>query len=126
VQRGDSVSIPYARTYSAGSYYTTEFLIKNNGNRAVTNFSYIDIMVQYASPDDKPNRRSPGSGLDLNTWYVNTIYGDENWNTEVINPNQWDPGECIFGWFHGTTARPAIISVVTQNGATALKVPTNG
>ena len=124
LQIGDSVLIPYADTYWDGSYYTTEFLIKNNGNVAVTNFSKIDIMVQYAAPNDNPKRRSPGSGLDLNTWYIGTIYGNDNWNPEVINPNQWDPGECIFGWFHGTTTTPSNIQVVTQNGATAFAVPT--
>jgi len=100
-----------------------EFGIKNTGNTIIdyTQMNMIIITQDEQRPTIYIN--SIGDGLigssPVGTWWTDGIWrAGPPWQPEVINPNQWDPGEFLYVWMQ-MTPHPVGYYIFTPDGAKA-------
>jgi archaellin len=98
-----------------------EFSIKNTGNTIInyTQMNMIIITQDAQRPTIYINKIGDGriGSSPVGTWWTDGIFSDLSWHAEVINPNQWDPGEFLYVWIQ-TNPHPLEYYVFTPNGAT--------
>jgi len=102
--------------------HEVEFGIKNTGNTIInyTQMNMIIITQDAQRPTIYINRIGDGriGSSPVGTWWTDGIWGGgPPWPPEVVNPNQWDPGEFLYVWMQ-MTPHPLEFYVFTPNGAT--------
>jgi archaellin len=102
--------------------HEVEFGIKNTGNTIInyTQMNMIIITQDAQRPTIYINRIGDGENgsSPVGTWRTDGIWaGLWPWPPEVVNPNQWDPGEYLYVWIQ-TNPHPLEFYVFTPNGAT--------
>jgi len=100
-----------------------EFGIKNTGNTIIdyTRMNMV-IITQDTPPTIYINSIGDGKigSSPVGTWWTDGIWrGLEPWPPEVINPNQWDPGEFLFVWIREIVPHPVGYYIFTPDGAKA-------
>jgi len=75
--------------------YGIDFRVLNNGNQVIRNINKMDVVLYHGS--NTPKLYINGSGtLGEYTWKWIKFESSRDIN-EKINPNQWDPGEYLYG-----------------------------
>jgi len=97
------------------------FRIKNTGN---TKINYTELNMVIITQDLPPPTiyiNNIGNGVigssPVGTWRFDGIHRDESDRDELVNLNEWDPGEFLYGWV-SMTPHPTEFHVFTPNGAT--------
>jgi len=97
------------------------FRIKNTGN---TKINYTELNMVIITQDLPPPTiyiNNIGNGVigssPVGTWRFDGIHRDESDHDELVNLNEWDPGEFLYGWI-SMTPHPTEFHVFTPNGAT--------
>jgi len=118
---GTSITIAdYHYDIIAGPIYEIHFRVLNNGNQVIRNIDKMNVVFYHGS--DTPKLLINGSGeVGTNTWKMIELERDSGWHNEVINPNQWDPGEYLFGEIqvNYVPSNVDLLEVILANGVTA-------
>jgi len=107
-----------------GDLWRIDFRVLNKGNQVIKNINKMDVMVIKGS--DPPLLYKNGLGtFETKTWRKVRLERDSDRNAEIINPNQWDPGEYMYGQvsinFDPSTT-PTQLQVVLANAVEATTV----
>ena len=118
---GTSITIAdYHYDVIGGPTYEIHFRVLNNGNQVIRNIDKMNVVFYHGS--DTPKLLINGSGeVGTNTWKMIELERDSGWHNEVINPNQWDPGEYLFGEIqvNYVPSNVDLLEVILANGVTA-------
>jgi archaellum component FlaG (FlaF/FlaG flagellin family) len=119
---GTSINITNYHYQSSGfGEWYIHFRVLNNGNQMIHDINEMDVMLIQGS--NAPLLYTYGSGtLPTTTWINNGLERDSARNPEVINPNQWDPGEYLYGQIE-VNVLPTTndrLEVVLSNGVEAI------
>jgi len=119
---GTSITVAdYHYDIIAGPIYEIHFRALNNGNQVIRNIDQMNVVLYHGS--DTPKLLINGSGtVGTNTWKMIELERDSGWHIEVINPNQWDPGEYLFGEIQVNAYEPTnvdLLDVILANGVKA-------
>jgi hypothetical protein len=122
-QLNTNITVTYTKqTWRGGSdlYHDFDFRIQNTGN-TIIDYQELNMVIMTQSPSTVYINGSDAVGwIGSNTagkWQFEGIYRDQSWSGELFNPNQWDPGEYVYGWI-GMNPHPTDLYVFTPNGAT--------
>jgi len=121
---GTSINITdYHYQISIPGRWYIHFRVRNEGNQIIQNIDTTDVMLIRGSNAPLLYRYGSGTYLTM-TWLNRGLERDSARNPEVINPNQWDPGEYLFGeievnFLPTTNDR---LEVVLSNGVKAFTI----
>jgi hypothetical protein len=125
-RRGTNIEVTYAHTetfVSSPDHYRVRFRVQNTGNVKI-DFTKMGVVIVMYDPD-RPTYYRFGSGNNFE-WNLNYLTTDESCNTQndVVNPNQWDPGEYLCGFVDMVYTScgswgcpPVVFYAFTGNGA---------
>ena len=116
-----NIMVTYSDYWWDGTYHEMEFRIKNTGSTKIDYTKLNMVIITQDSPPPTIYINSVGNGViessPVGTWDFEGIHQDESWTDEIVNLNQWDPGEFLYGWME-MTPHPTEFHVFTPNGAT--------
>ena len=119
---GTSIKIADYHYDKVGVIYGIDFRVLNNGNQVIRNIDQMNVVLYHGS--NTPKLYINGSGtLGEYTWKWIKFESSRDIN-EKINPNQWDPGEYLYGQIEvnfspSNTDRLQVILANGVNAATA-------
>jgi archaellum component FlaG (FlaF/FlaG flagellin family) len=124
-QQNTAIDITYADAenfYSSPNRYHVGFVIRNTGNTKI-DFTKLGVVITMNGVD-RPTYYKYGSGTNFE-WKLDYFrVNSDCTGSEVVNPNQWDPGEYLCGWADGVPTScgsyvcpPDIFYAFTGNGA---------
>jgi hypothetical protein len=110
------------------SPYKVEFVVLNEGNEMISDFSRMDIIVS-SDAQPAPVQYRFGDGTTANTWNItyNTIHIGHSGDTERLHMGILDPGEEIhINLLLAARANSWVtVTVAAPNGATLSETITN-
>ena len=134
VRMGTNIDVTYADTEAfddiSFNHYHVRFRVQNTGNERI-DFTKMGVVIAMYNPDP-PTYYRYGSGMNFE-WNLDYLTTDQSCSTQndVVNPNQWDPGEYLCGFINriptscgGWVCPPVVFYAFTGNGASASRYTT--